>query len=50
MVEFEWNERKAAVNQKKHGVRFSEAVTVWYDDSALEMPDPDHTVTQKKGG
>ncbi len=37
------DDEKAESNFKKHGVRFSEAVTVWSDDSALEMHDPDHS-------
>ncbi|HMN68632.1 MAG TPA: BrnT family toxin [Bdellovibrionales bacterium] len=41
-MEFEWDDTKADSNYKKHGVRFSEAVTVWLDDAALEIPDPDH--------
>lgn len=40
-VEFEWDDTKAESNFKKHGIRFSEAVTIWLDDSALEMPNPD---------
>lgn len=42
-MEFEWDDEKAESNFKKHGIRFSEAVTVWSDDSALEMHDPDHS-------
>jgi len=42
-MDFEWDDNKADSNFKKHGVRFSEAVTVWTDESALEMHDPDHS-------
>ena len=42
-MDFEWDDNKADSNLKKHGVRFSEAVTVWTDESALEMHDPDHS-------
>ena len=42
-MEFEWNDEKAERNFKKHGVRFSEAVSVWFDEAALEMHDPDHS-------
>jgi uncharacterized DUF497 family protein len=38
---FEWDERKDAENQRKHGVSFDEARTVFYDDRALLIKDPD---------
>jgi uncharacterized DUF497 family protein len=38
-VEFEWHERKAAGNLKKHGVDFTDAASVLYDDLALTIPD-----------
>jgi uncharacterized DUF497 family protein len=38
-VEFEWDPAKAALNLRKHGVRFAEAVTVFEDDARLTMPD-----------
>lgn len=47
-MEFEWDDTKADRNYHKHGVRFSEAITVWLDDSALEMPDPDHSHTEER--
>jgi uncharacterized DUF497 family protein len=40
-LRFEWDERKDAENQRKHGVSFEEARTVFYDDRALFMADPD---------
>jgi len=39
-VEFEWDERKAAANLKKHGVDFADAALVLYDDLALTTRDP----------
>ncbi len=47
-MEFEWDDTKAESNYKKHGIRFSEAVTVWLDDSALEMLDPDHSYNEER--
>ena len=41
MIQFEWDERKNRANQKKHGVSFEEAQTVFFDEHALEFPDPD---------
>ena len=42
-MEFEWDDTKAESNFKKHGVRFSEAATIWLDTNALEMPDIEHS-------
>jgi uncharacterized protein len=42
-LRFEWDERKAAANRRKHGVSFEEARTVFFDDHALRIPDPDHS-------
>jgi uncharacterized protein len=42
-LRFEWNERKAAANLKKHGVSFDEAKTVFVDDRAKLIDDPDHS-------
>ena len=39
-MEFEWDERKAAANLKKHGVDFADAALVLYDDLALTTRDP----------
>jgi len=36
---FEWGERKALVNQHKHGVTFSEAALVFKDPFALLIQD-----------
>lgn len=38
-MEFEWDPAKAAINLRKHGVRFAEAVTVFDDDAMLTMRD-----------
>lgn len=35
MVGFEWDERKAKSNARKHGVRFEEAMLVFADPYAL---------------
>ena len=40
-LRFEWDERKNAANERKHGVSFEEAETVFYDDRALFNDDPD---------
>jgi uncharacterized DUF497 family protein len=42
-MEFEWDERKARANVKKHGVSFHDAATVFGDPLAITFPDPDHS-------
>ena len=43
MVTFEWDENKNRSNKKKHKISFEEAETVFYDDNARLIPDPDHS-------
>jgi uncharacterized DUF497 family protein len=47
-VEFEWDQKKAAANTKKHGVDFSEAMTVFADPLELTIADPDHSVGEHR--
>ena len=47
-VEFEWDDTKATNNFKKHGVRFSEATTIWLDDLGVEIPDPEHSIEEER--
>ena len=42
-LRFEWDERKSSQNKQKHGVSFEEAETVFFDDYALLIDDPDHS-------
>lgn len=42
-LHFEWDEAKAKANLKKHGVSFEEAKSVFLDDQARMIPDPDHS-------
>lgn len=42
-LHFEWDERKAAANAKKHGVSFDEAKSAFYDERAKLIDDPDHS-------
>jgi len=42
-MEFEWDPDKAAANVKKHGVEFSEAMTVFGDPLERTITDPDHS-------
>ena len=45
---FEWDENKNIVNKKKHQVSFEEAETVFYDDNALLIPDPEHSMDEER--
>ena len=42
-LRFEWDDRKAAANATKHGVSFQEARTVFADERAKLIDDPDHS-------
>lgn len=42
-LHFVWDGRKASANARKHGVSFEEAQTVFLDERALLIDDPDHS-------
>jgi uncharacterized DUF497 family protein len=42
-LNFEWDEHKARLNASKHGITFEEARSVFRDDRALLIDDPDHS-------
>ncbi len=42
-LEFVWDENKNTTNQKKHGVTFEEAESVFSDKLGRLVPDPDHS-------
>ncbi len=42
-ISFAWDPKKAQSNQKKHGISFTEAQTVFLDENALLIADPDHS-------
>ena len=48
MFRFEWDESKNDINQKKHHISFEEAQTVFYDERALVIDDPDHSVDEER--
>ncbi len=47
-LRFEWDEAKNAANKRKHGVSFEEAVSVFSDDNALLIADPDHSEEERR--
>lgn len=42
-LHFEWDDEKATVNVKKHGISFEEAKSVFRDERAKLINDPDHS-------
>lgn len=40
---FEWDDKKAIENKKKHGVTFEEAQSVFFDDQAIQFWDSPHS-------
>ena len=47
-ISFEWDETKNKTNIDKHGVSFEEAKTVFYDESAIEFFDNDHSENEER--
>jgi len=47
-IEFEWDPRKAAANQKKHGISFLEAATAFGDPMASTFEDPVHSDDEER--
>ena len=45
---FEWDSRKARSNLSKHGISFEEASTIFGDFLSLTVPDPDHSITERR--
>ena len=43
---FEWDEKKAEENFRKHGVTFEEAKTVFNDPFSVTIYDPDHSIDE----
>ena len=47
-MEFEWDEAKAKVNEQKHGIDFTDAMTVFADPLSLTGNDPDHSADEDR--
>ncbi len=47
-LRFEWDENKNLANQRKHKVSFDEAKTVFYDENARLISDPDHSENEER--
>lgn len=47
-LRFEWDARKETQNRRKHRVSFAEAETVFADEHALLINDPDHSAEEDR--
>ncbi len=47
-IEFEWDEEKAEINRKKHGVTFEDARTIFGDLRTLTVPDRMHSDEEER--
>ena len=47
-MDFEWDPKKAAANEQKHGVTFQEATEVFADDYSSTVADPDHSAEEER--
>lgn len=47
-IKFEWDENKNIINRKKHKISFEEAQTVFYDEEALLINDPEHSQEEER--
>ena len=47
-IKFQWNKQKAVLNKAKHGVSFEEAKSVFYDDHARIISDPEHSEDEER--
>jgi uncharacterized DUF497 family protein len=47
-LNFEWNEKKAKANLKKHKVSFDEATTLFLDPFSITIPASDHSLNEQR--
>lgn len=47
-LEFTWDQRKSVANRKKHGVSFEEAMSVFHDECARLIQDPEHSAEEER--
>ena len=47
-MNFEWDQRKAESNLRKHGVSFHEGASVLADPLSITFHDPDHSVSEHR--
>ena len=47
-LQFEWDENKNEINKAKHKISFEEAETVFYDEEAVIITDPEHSQDEER--
>lgn len=47
-LKFEWDPEKNEINKMKHQISFEEAKTVFYDDEAKVIDDPEHSEEEER--
>jgi uncharacterized DUF497 family protein len=47
-LRFAWDARKARANLRRHRVSFEEAQTVFFDEEALVLDDPEHSQVEER--
>ena len=47
-IKFIWDKNKELINIRKHGITFEEAKTIFYDENARLIYDPDHSETEDR--
>ena len=47
-LKIEWDAVKSRGHLRKHGVSFEETAAVFYDDNALLLADPDHSLDEDR--
>jgi uncharacterized DUF497 family protein len=47
-LRFEWDGRKASANRRKHSISFAEATSVFLDERARLIADPDHSRDEER--
>ncbi len=47
-IQFVWDNKKNKINQKKHNISFEEAKTVFYDENARLIHDPEHSINEER--
>ena len=47
-IRFDWDSNKNLANVKKHKISFEEAKTVFFDENARVIPDPEHSESEER--
>ena len=47
-MRLQWDSGKAAENLRKHRVSLDEAATAFFDPLSMTVPDPDHSVRERR--